>query len=174
MRVRCNECGGTIPLERRGPRTLYCSRRCSDQFKLRRRRLKRRLEAEGKLPEYLKGKEFAKWFRARYLLNPDRLRLEDVLGDAGTRLLFACENENRNPSVYTVDKLLIGVGGHLSEIPDDLWLYGQPRPHRYYTDQEKRRALHMLDEGMTWREVSDQMGCSIDILKKWQRQKVPA
>lgn len=71
------------------------------------------------------------------------------------------------PSVYTVDKLMVALGRHLLEIPDECFC----EERRYNESPERRwqreRAVEMVAEGYHKLEVARQMGVSRATIARW-------
>ena len=71
------------------------------------------------------------------------------------------------PNVYTVDKLMVALGRHLLEIPDECFC----EERRYNESPERRwqreRAVEMVAEGYHKLEVARQMGVSRATIARW-------
>ena len=72
-------------------------------------------------------------------------------------------------SLEAVDKWLTTIGCHISELPDDFWEDRKRRKTRNYSQFEKRRALQLLDDGLTPTEIARGLGCSPKSIAIWKK-----
>ena len=105
-----------------------------------------------------------KLFGKRWEASPGQVR--PMIGDNWNRRFYdwtrgAC------PSVYTVDKLMVALGRHLLEIPDECFC----EERRYNESPERKwqreRAVEMVAEGYHKLEVARQMGVSRATIARW-------
>ena len=105
-----------------------------------------------------------KLFGKRWEGSPGQVR--PMIGDNWNRRFYdwtrgAC------PSVYTVDKLMVALGRHLLEIPDECFC----EERRYNESPERKwqreRAVEMVAEGYHKLEVARQMGVSRATIARW-------
>ena len=81
-------------------------------------------------------------------------------------------SEGEQASLETADKWLTLIGCHLSELPDDFWEDARPRHkggYRVYSEFERRRALQLLDDGLSPSEVARGIGCSPKSVALWKK-----
>ena len=79
-------------------------------------------------------------------------------------------SEGEQASLETADKWLTFIGCHISELPDDFWEEKNDRRRgRNYSEFEKRRALQLLDDGLSPSEVARGIGCSPKSIALWKK-----
>lgn len=105
-----------------------------------------------------------KLFGKRWECSPGQVR--PMIGDNWNRRFYDWDRGTR-PSVYTVDKLMVALGRHLLEIPDECFC----EERRYNESPERRwqreRAVEMVAEGYHKLEVARQMGVSRATIARW-------
>ena len=92
--------------------------------------------------------------------------VKSTLGNSWNRRFYDW-NRGSQASVYTVDRLMVSLGRHLLEIPDECFC----EERRYNESPERKwqreRAVEMVAEGYHKLEVARQMGVSRATIARW-------
>lgn len=117
--------------------------------------------------EYLDGPCLATWLDEHGMESEER-----ELGFHARRVREWRAGGSAN--VYTVDKVLVKLGLHLSQIPEDFWLedFIPPvtgRPH-VYSDAFRERAVDLVKQGQSAYMIAKEMGCSRNAVIAWSRR----
>lgn len=109
---------------------------------------------------WLDGRKLVAW------LTDNGLAGRSCYGPAWARRLNEWEGGSL-ASVWKADELLVLLGLHLSEIPEDYWVTG-PNPGRRGWPKEVRQAvLREYEAGESCRVLRDKYGPSTDTIKHW-------
>lgn len=96
--------------------------------------------------------------------------VKSTLGDSWNRRFYDW-NRGSQASVYTVDRLMVSLGRHLLEIPEDVWEYeNAKKPSVRRMDRERARALDMLSEGYLPTEVAKEIGVATRSVTRWAQK----
>lgn len=76
-------------------------------------------------------------------------------------------NRGSRPSVYTVDKLMVALGRHLLEIPDECFVEERKYNESPERKWQRERAVRMVEEGYHKLEVAAEMGVSRATIARW-------
>jgi hypothetical protein len=72
------------------------------------------------LPEYIDGPKFAAWLKA---IHPElEGQWTALVGERMTKNMSAWKRGNYNATIDAADKLLVKLGRHLSEVPDEFFI----------------------------------------------------
>ncbi|MGH2761415.1 MAG: hypothetical protein ACRDLD_02355 [Thermoleophilaceae bacterium] len=124
-----------------------------------------------RLADWLEG-----WLRCRYDLHPDE-PIGETFGDSVMRTMWRWRHEDVVPSVHTLDRILTAHGGHLSNVPDDLWVPQRPskragarlgRGSSYY--QKRRKRLPEYD-GQRAFVAAQALGVDQRTVRSWRKQE---
>lgn len=110
---------------------------------------------------------FEGWIRKRYGLGPSETM---HAGDEITRALHAWRAGDRAPTVWALDRMLTKLGGHISEIPDHLWIEAKPNGRRY-DEETKAKAVRAVELGEPAATVARRCGVSPKSVRKWAQEK---
>lgn len=137
--------------------------------------------------DWLDGPAFVDWCRGMGFLPPENNQAEasnhhtKMHTDVNlARRLWDWKQEGKTVSVWSADKLLTDEGGHISMIPDHIWLSGKPHRSRKgkVTAMVRKEAVSRVlerDEGVT--AVARDLGLHPRTVGKWvqkTRQLAPA
>jgi len=114
------------------------------------------------------------WIRKRYDLSPwEGLRLHS--GDEVIRAMHEWRTTKRKPTVWALDRHLTRMGGHILEIPDDLWTHNTPQ--RRATEEFKAAVVaETAEPGAVVAHVARRHGLPSKSVRNWIRwaqERVP-
>lgn len=91
-------------------------------------------------------------------------------GTTECRAIHRWRAEKATPTVWTLDRMLTKFGGHISQIPDDLWVTERPTQlerGRNVAPEVKVRALE-LARTKPATEVAEELGVSVRSVRDWK------
>lgn len=96
-----------------------------------------------------------RWIHRRFNLDQDPVVREGFStvanGDTVCRMVYRWRHDSKRASVYALDRILSQYGGHISEIPDDLWCRedSRRRRHKNYQTPERLEAVqYSIEHGI--------------------------
>ena len=98
--------------------------------------------------------------------------VKTILGDSWNRRFYAW-NRGAQAHVWTVDKLMVALGRHLLEIPEEVWEYKSNKGgnSKFVNNKDKAKALDMIAEGYLPTEIAREVGVTAHTVNKWKRQQ---
>jgi hypothetical protein len=115
--------------------------------------------------DHLDGPGFVAWLEDR-----GKITNWTIYGDAILRTVHRCKVEQRAISVWHADEIMVHLGFHLHELPEELWVERPPRPAEF-SDEIKQAVLRAHHQGESSVEISQRYGPAPDTVRRWAREE---
>jgi len=116
--------------------------------------------------EWLDGPRFTDWLLENGLNSP-AVQLDSRLERA-----FGRWRAGAKASVWIADAMLVALGLHLSELPDDLWVEEPNGGAGRLTEWAKAEILGRLHASEPVRQIAHQLGCSPGTVRHYRNTRL--